>query len=55
MDAKRARRPATAALTRLGAPAALLRNAAAVRALAVLAVALPLTLLVAHLGTLPLP
>ncbi|WP_326572215.1 hypothetical protein OIE69_13430 [Actinacidiphila glaucinigra] len=55
VDAKRARRPATAALTRLGAPAALLRNAAAVRALAVLGVVLPLTLLVAHLGTLPLP
>jgi hypothetical protein len=54
VDAKRARRPATAALTRLGAPAALLRNAAAVRALAVLGVVLPLTLLIAHLGTLPL-
>ncbi|MFE0628581.1 hypothetical protein ACFW3D_16610 [Streptomyces sp. NPDC058864] len=55
VDAKRARRPATAALTRLGAPAALLRNAAAVRSLAILGVVLPLTLLVAHLGTLPLP
>ncbi|SNS72165.1 hypothetical protein [Actinacidiphila glaucinigra] len=55
VDAKRARRPATAALTRLGAPAALLRNAAAVRALAVLGVVLPLTLLIARLGTLPLP
>ncbi|MEU4092066.1 hypothetical protein [Streptomyces sp. NPDC026673] len=54
VDAKRARRPATAALARLGAPAALLRNAAAVRALAVLGAALPLTLLIAHLGTLPL-
>ncbi|WUD72929.1 hypothetical protein OG937_15080 [Streptomyces sp. NBC_00510] len=55
VDAKRARRPATAALSRLGTPAALLRNAAAVRALAVLGVVLPLTLLIAHLGTLPLP
>ncbi|MDX3236982.1 hypothetical protein PV392_15115 [Streptomyces sp. ME03-5709C] len=55
VDAKRARRPATAALTRLGAPAPLLRGAAAVRALSVLGVALPLTLLVARLGTLPLP
>lgn len=55
VDAKRARRPATAALSRLGTPAALLRNAAAVRAVAVLGVVLPLTLLIAHLGTLPLP
>ncbi|WP_431951808.1 hypothetical protein [Actinacidiphila sp. bgisy167] len=55
VDARRARRPATAALTRLGAPAALLRNAAAVRALSVLGAVLPLTLLIAHLGTVPLP
>ncbi|WP_431965194.1 hypothetical protein [Actinacidiphila sp. bgisy160] len=55
VDAKRARRPATAALSRLGAPAALLRNAAAVRALVVLGAVLPLTLLIAHLGTVPLP
>ncbi|WP_030667201.1 hypothetical protein [Streptomyces cellulosae] len=54
VEAKQARAEITAALLRLGAPAALLRSAAALRAGALLAVFGPLTLLVAELAALPL-
>jgi hypothetical protein len=54
LEAKHARADTTAALLRLGAPAAMLRSAAALRAGALLALFLPLTLLVAELAALPL-
>ncbi|MFD3454180.1 hypothetical protein ACFWVC_18635 [Streptomyces sp. NPDC058691] len=55
VDAKRARRPSTAALTRLGAPASLLRSAATLRTATALVLVAPVIWLVSHLGTLPLP
>ncbi|CAL9597885.1 hypothetical protein SUDANB176_05370 [Streptomyces sp. enrichment culture] len=54
VDAKHARAGTTAALLRLGAPAATLRKAAALRAGALLALFGPLTLLVAELSAWPL-
>ena len=54
LEAKHARADTTAALLRLGAPAAMLRSAAALRAGALLALFLPLTLVVAELAALPL-
>lgn len=54
VEAKHARADTTAALLRLGAPATLLRSAAALRAGAVLALFAPLTLLVAELAAMPL-
>jgi hypothetical protein len=54
VEAREARLPATAALTGLGAPASLLRGAAALRTGAVLAAAVPVTWAVAELAALPL-
>ncbi|MGW2382061.1 hypothetical protein [Streptomyces sp. NPDC001658] len=54
VEAKHARADTTQALLRLGAPAAMLRGAAAVRAGALLALFGPLTLVVAELAALPL-
>ncbi|MFG2789444.1 hypothetical protein [Streptomyces sp. NPDC048419] len=54
VEARQARSDTTAALLRLGAPAAMLRSAAALRAGALLAVFGPLTLVVAELAALPL-
>ncbi|ELS56814.1 hypothetical protein [Streptomyces viridochromogenes] len=54
VEAKQARADTTAALLRLGAPAAMLRSAAALRAGALLALFGPLTLIVAELAALPL-
>ncbi|MBE8477329.1 hypothetical protein [Streptomyces justiciae] len=54
VEAKHARADTTAALLRLGAPATMLRSAAALRAGAVLALFGPLTLIVAELAALPL-
>ncbi|MFI0512862.1 hypothetical protein ACH3Y9_22045 [Streptomyces sp. WSLK1-5] len=54
VEAKHARSDTTAALVRLGAPATMLRSAAALRAGALLAVFGPLTLVVAELAALPL-
>lgn len=54
VEAKHARADTTAALLRLGAPATVLRSAAALRAGALLALFLPLTLLIAELAALPL-
>ncbi|MFJ9898912.1 hypothetical protein ACIQPR_36835 [Streptomyces sp. NPDC091280] len=54
LEAKHARADTTAALLRLGAPATMLRSAAALRAGALLALFLPLTLSVAELAALPL-
>ncbi|WP_329267858.1 hypothetical protein [Streptomyces pseudovenezuelae] len=54
VEAKHARSDTTAALVRLGAPAAMLRSAAALRAGALLALFGPLTLVVAELAALPL-
>ncbi|MBK3571837.1 hypothetical protein, partial [Streptomyces sp. MBT62] len=54
LEAKHARAETTAALLRLGAPATMLRSAAALRAGALLALFLPLTLFVAELAALPL-
>ncbi|MET7569924.1 hypothetical protein ABZT04_15685 [Streptomyces sp. NPDC005492] len=54
VEAKHARADTTAALLRLGAPATMLRSAAALRAGALLALFLPLTLFVAELAALPL-
>jgi hypothetical protein len=54
VEAKHARADTTAALLRLGAPAATLRSAAALRAAALLAMFGPLTLLVAELAAQPL-
>ncbi|MEW2610869.1 hypothetical protein AB0937_11760 [Streptomyces sp. NPDC047880] len=54
VEARQARAATTAALLRLGAPATMLRSAAALRAGALLAVFGPLTLTVAELAALPL-
>ncbi|KUO17881.1 hypothetical protein [Streptomyces dysideae] len=54
VEAKHARADTTAALLRLGAPATMLRSAAALRAGALLAMFGPLTLLVAELAAVPL-
>ncbi|MFF8972040.1 hypothetical protein [Streptomyces sp. NPDC014995] len=54
VEARQARAGTTAALLRLGAPASMLRGAAALRAGALAALFLPLTLLVAALAALPL-
>ncbi|MEU3890089.1 hypothetical protein [Streptomyces sp. NPDC029041] len=54
VEARQARAGTTAALLRLGAPATLLRGAAALRACALLALFGPLTLTVAELAALPL-
>ncbi|MFF4504079.1 hypothetical protein [Streptomyces sp. NPDC001401] len=53
LEAKHARADTTAALLRLGAPATMLRSAAALRAGALLALFGPLTLIVAELAALP--
>ncbi|WP_328501476.1 hypothetical protein OG828_15455 [Streptomyces sp. NBC_00457] len=54
VEAKQARADTTAALLRLGAPTAMLRSAAALRAGALLALFGPLTLIVAELAALPM-
>ncbi|MFD5479276.1 hypothetical protein [Streptomyces hawaiiensis] len=54
VEARQARAGTTAALLRLGAPATMLRSAAALRAGALLALFGPLTLTVAELAALPL-
>jgi hypothetical protein len=54
VEARQARAGTTAALQRLGAPATLLRSAAALRAGALFALFGPLTLTVAELAALPL-
>ncbi|MEV6174345.1 hypothetical protein AB0L99_39785 [Streptomyces sp. NPDC051954] len=54
VEAKQARADTTAALVRLGAPAAMLRSAAALRAGALLALFGPLSLIVAELAALPM-
>ncbi|MEU9558143.1 hypothetical protein [Streptomyces fumanus] len=54
VEVKHARAETTAALARMGAPAGLLRRAAALRAAALLALFGPLTLAVAELAALPL-
>jgi hypothetical protein len=54
VEAKQARADTTAALLRLGAPATMLRSAAALRAGALVALFGPLTLVVAELAALPL-
>ncbi|GGV89616.1 hypothetical protein [Streptomyces massasporeus] len=54
VEARQARAGTTAALLRLGAPATMLRSAAALRAVALLALFGPLTLTVAELAALPL-
>ncbi|MFJ5264577.1 hypothetical protein ACIQAC_29375 [Streptomyces sp. NPDC088387] len=54
VEARHARADTTAALLRLGAPATLLRSAAALRAGALLALFVPLTLVVAELAAQPL-
>ncbi|MGW1751150.1 hypothetical protein ACWCRD_37195 [Streptomyces sp. NPDC002092] len=54
VEAKHARADTTAALLRLGAPATMLRSAAALRVGALLALFVPLTLIVAELAALPL-
>ncbi|MFJ6083231.1 hypothetical protein ACIQI8_17715 [Streptomyces sp. NPDC092369] len=54
VEAKHARAETTAALVRLGAPATMLRSAAAIRAGALLTLFVPLTLVVAELAALPL-
>ncbi|WP_217234616.1 hypothetical protein [Streptomyces sp. AC555_RSS877] len=54
VEARQARADTTAALLRLGAPATMLRSAAALRAGALLALFGPLTLVVAELAALPL-
>jgi hypothetical protein len=54
VEARQSRADTTAALVRLGAPAATLRSAAAVRAGALLALFGPLTLAVAQLAAMPL-
>ena len=54
VEAKQERSDTTAALLRLGAPATMLRSAAALRAGALLALFGPLTLVVAELAALPL-
>ncbi|GHG55315.1 hypothetical protein [Streptomyces griseocarneus] len=54
LDARQLRSDTTAALDRLGVPASLLRGAAAVRSLVLLAVLAPLTWVIAELTALPL-
>ncbi|MER5789302.1 hypothetical protein [Streptomyces sp. NPDC001980] len=54
VEARQSRADTTAALLRLGAPATVLRSAAALRAGALLALFGPLTLLIAKLAALPL-
>lgn len=54
VEARHARADTTAALLRLGAPATMLRSAAALRVGALLALFVPLTLIVAELAALPL-
>ncbi|MGW4913025.1 hypothetical protein [Streptomyces sp. NPDC004270] len=54
VEARQARAGTTQALLRLGAPATVLRSAAALRSGALLALFVPLTLLVADLAALPL-
>ncbi|MFK0121252.1 hypothetical protein ACIQR3_36060, partial [Streptomyces sp. NPDC090994] len=54
VEAKHTRADATSALLRLGAPATVLRGAAALRAVALLAAFGPLTLAIAELAALPL-
>ncbi|MDQ0751609.1 hypothetical protein QF034_005840 [Streptomyces africanus] len=54
VEARQARADTTAALLRLGAPATMLRSAAALRAGALLALFGPLTLTIAELAALPL-
>ncbi|MFR9795854.1 hypothetical protein ACL02U_08090 [Streptomyces sp. MS06] len=54
VEARQAREDSTAALLRLGAPATMLRSAAALRAAALLALFGPLTVVVAELAALPL-
>ncbi|MFD9003121.1 hypothetical protein ACFV0T_19430 [Streptomyces sp. NPDC059582] len=54
VEARQARADTTAALLRLGAPATMLRGAAALRAGALVALFGPLTLIVAELAALPL-
>ncbi|MEH0547145.1 hypothetical protein QA802_29880 [Streptomyces sp. B21-105] len=54
VEARQARADTTAALLRLGAPTKTLRSAAALRAAALLALFVPLTLVVAELAALPL-
>ncbi|MEV8034128.1 hypothetical protein [Streptomyces sp. NPDC086182] len=54
VEAKQARADTTAALLRLGAPSALLRGAAALRAGALFAAFVPLTWVIAELAALPL-
>ncbi|WP_435221481.1 hypothetical protein [Streptomyces sp. Tue6028] len=54
VEAKQARADTTAALLRLGAPATVLRGAAALRVAAVLALFVPLTWVIAELAALPL-
>ncbi|CAM5667304.1 hypothetical protein [Streptomyces aurantiogriseus] len=54
VEARQARADTTAALLRLGAPATTLRSAAALRAGALAALFVPLTLIVAELAALPL-
>ncbi|MEV0641405.1 hypothetical protein AB0I77_42075 [Streptomyces sp. NPDC050619] len=54
VEAKQARADTTSALLRIGAPATMLRSAAALRAGALLALFGPLTLIVAELAALPL-
>ncbi|GAA0951628.1 MULTISPECIES: hypothetical protein [Streptomyces violaceusniger group] len=53
VEARNARERTTAALFRLGAPARLLRGAAALRATALLALLVPLVWVVAHLTAMP--
>ncbi|WP_413103483.1 hypothetical protein [Streptomyces sp. Inha503] len=53
VEARSARERTTAALVRLGAPARLLRGAAALRATALLALLVPLVWVVAHLTAMP--
>ncbi|MEU1197604.1 hypothetical protein ABZ446_15405 [Streptomyces sp. NPDC005813] len=54
VEAKQARADTTAALLRLGAPATVLRGAAALRVAALLALFIPLTWVIAELAALPL-
>ncbi|GGJ49067.1 hypothetical protein GCM10010121_070290 [Streptomyces brasiliensis] len=53
VESRQSRADTTAALVRLGAPATMLRSAAALRAGALLAVFTPLTLVIAELAALP--
>ncbi|MFJ8059784.1 hypothetical protein [Streptomyces sp. NPDC096142] len=54
VEARQSRADTTAALVRLGAPATVLRSAAALRAGALLALFVPLTAMIAELAALPL-